>query len=152
MAETRESERERRARESWRGETEQKTCGSTVQAITVAYCDSLAIVIVSFFLFIYFVAFSSLLPTTLSQHLAKMLYVIGLGLSDERDITVKGLDAVRSCERIYLEAYTSILMVDKETLVCLPVPTSFAASFSAIITTMPHSHNHSLEYPIIYTL
>ncbi|KAG0055827.1 diphthine synthase, partial [Linnemannia elongata] len=45
-----------------------------------------------------------------------MLYVIGLGLSDERDITVKGLDAVRSCERIYLEAYTSILMVDKEKL------------------------------------
>ncbi|KAG0259652.1 diphthine synthase [Mortierella polycephala] len=45
-----------------------------------------------------------------------MLYVIGLGLSDERDITVKGLDAVRSCERIYLEAYTSILMVEKEKL------------------------------------
>lgn len=46
-----------------------------------------------------------------------MLYVIGLGLSDERDITVKGLDAVKSCERIYLEAYTSILMVEKEKLV-----------------------------------
>ncbi|KAG0013773.1 diphthine synthase [Podila clonocystis] len=45
-----------------------------------------------------------------------MLYVIGLGLSDERDITVKGLDAVKSCERIYLEAYTSILMVEKEKL------------------------------------
>lgn len=50
-----------------------------------------------------------------------MLYVIGLGLSDERDITVKGLDAVKSCERIYLEAYTSILMVDKEKLVRLPL-------------------------------
>jgi diphthine synthase len=47
-----------------------------------------------------------------------MLYVIGLGLSDERDITVKGLDAVKSCERVYLEAYTSILMVPKEKLVC----------------------------------
>ncbi|KXN70938.1 Diphthine synthase [Conidiobolus coronatus NRRL 28638] len=45
-----------------------------------------------------------------------MLYVIGLGLSDEEDITVKGLKAVKSCERIYLEAYTSILMVDKERL------------------------------------
>lgn len=46
-----------------------------------------------------------------------MLYVIGLGLSDEKDITVKGLEAVQSCERVYLEAYTSILMVDKERLV-----------------------------------
>ncbi|KAJ1977040.1 diphthine synthase [Dimargaris xerosporica] len=39
-----------------------------------------------------------------------MFYVIGLGLADERDITVKGLEAVRRCERVYLEAYTSILM------------------------------------------
>jgi diphthamide biosynthesis methyltransferase len=74
-----------------------------------------------------------------------MLYVIGLGLSDEKDITVKGLEvcssifslrleeyladyspsslrfmrnqAVKRCERVYLEAYTSILMVPKERLV-----------------------------------
>ncbi|KAJ3115673.1 diphthine synthase [Phlyctochytrium bullatum] len=45
-----------------------------------------------------------------------VLYVIGLGLGDEKDITVKGLEAVRSCERIYLEAYTSILTVPKERL------------------------------------
>ncbi|KAI8818990.1 tetrapyrrole methylase [Fimicolochytrium jonesii] len=45
-----------------------------------------------------------------------VLYVIGLGLSDEKDITVKGLEAVKSCERIYLEAYTSILTVGKERL------------------------------------
>ncbi|KAF9163042.1 diphthine synthase [Actinomortierella ambigua] len=45
-----------------------------------------------------------------------MLYVIGLGLSDEKDITVKGLEAVKASERIYLEAYTSILMVNKEKL------------------------------------
>ncbi|KAJ1970851.1 diphthine synthase [Dimargaris verticillata] len=45
-----------------------------------------------------------------------MFYVIGLGLADERDITVKGLEAVRRCERVYLEAYTSILMVEKEKL------------------------------------
>ncbi|WVQ64004.1 diphthine synthase [Kwoniella botswanensis] len=42
-----------------------------------------------------------------------MFYVIGLGLSDEKDITVKGLEAVKRCERVYLESYTSILMVDK---------------------------------------
>jgi len=46
-----------------------------------------------------------------------MLFIIGLGLCDEKDITVKGLEAVKSCERLYLEAYTSILMVNKEKLV-----------------------------------
>ncbi|WRT68959.1 diphthine synthase [Kwoniella shivajii] len=45
-----------------------------------------------------------------------MFYVIGLGLSDEKDITVKGLEAVKRSERVYLESYTSILMVDKEKL------------------------------------
>ncbi|KAJ2824972.1 diphthine synthase [Coemansia sp. 'formosensis'] len=45
-----------------------------------------------------------------------MLYIVGLGLSDERDITMKGLEAVKSSERVYLESYTSILMVDKERL------------------------------------
>ncbi|KAJ2158025.1 diphthine synthase [Coemansia sp. RSA 552] len=45
-----------------------------------------------------------------------MLYIVGLGLADERDITVKGLDAVRGAARVYLEAYTSILMVDKDRL------------------------------------
>ncbi|KAJ7295290.1 hypothetical protein O6H91_Y200300 [Diphasiastrum complanatum] len=38
-----------------------------------------------------------------------MLYMVGLGLGDERDITLKGLDAVRSCKHVYLEAYTSLL-------------------------------------------
>lgn len=46
-----------------------------------------------------------------------MLYLIGLGLSDETDITVKGLEIVRKASRVYLEAYTSILLVDKEILV-----------------------------------
>jgi len=46
-----------------------------------------------------------------------MLYLIGLGLSDETDITVKGLNIVRKCARVYLEAYTSILLVDKSILV-----------------------------------
>ena len=38
-----------------------------------------------------------------------MLYFIGLGLGDAKDITVKGLEIVKRCERVYLEAYTSIL-------------------------------------------
>ncbi|CCH42412.1 Diphthine synthase [Wickerhamomyces ciferrii] len=39
-----------------------------------------------------------------------MLYLIGLGLSYESDITVRGLQVVKKCKRVYLEAYTSILM------------------------------------------
>lgn len=46
-----------------------------------------------------------------------VLFIIGLGLGDETDITVKGLRAVQSCTRIYLEAYTSIMVVDKTVLV-----------------------------------
>jgi diphthine synthase len=46
-----------------------------------------------------------------------MLYLVGLGLADETDITVKGLDVVKKADRVYLEAYTSILLVDKEKLV-----------------------------------
>ena len=51
-----------------------------------------------------------------------MLYLIGLGLSDETDITVKGLDIVRKASRVYLESYTAILLVDKAVLV-RPLPT-----------------------------
>ncbi|XP_031283122.1 probable diphthine methyl ester synthase isoform X3 [Pistacia vera] len=38
-----------------------------------------------------------------------MLYIIGLGLGDEKDITLRGLEAVRKCEKVYIEAYTSLL-------------------------------------------
>ena len=46
-----------------------------------------------------------------------MLYLVGLGLGDAADITVRGLEVVRSAARVYLEAYTSILSVGKEALV-----------------------------------
>jgi diphthine synthase len=39
-----------------------------------------------------------------------MLYFIGLGLYDERDISVKGLEAVRAADTVYAEFYTSRLM------------------------------------------
>ncbi|EJD08143.1 Diphthine synthase [Fomitiporia mediterranea MF3/22] len=45
-----------------------------------------------------------------------MFCVIGLGLYDEKDITVRGLEIVKKSSRVYLEAYTSILMVPKERL------------------------------------
>ncbi|CAM8935886.1 unnamed protein product [Rhodiola kirilowii] len=38
-----------------------------------------------------------------------MLYVIGLGLGDEKDITIRGLEAVKRCDKVYMEAYTSLL-------------------------------------------
>ncbi|MFW5852785.1 MAG: diphthine synthase [Nanoarchaeota archaeon] len=44
------------------------------------------------------------------------LYFIGLGLNDERDITIKGLEAIKKCKKIYLESYTSKLDLDKEKL------------------------------------
>ena len=44
------------------------------------------------------------------------LYFIGLGLNDEKDISVKGLEAVKICDVLYLEYYTSILQVSKEQL------------------------------------
>ncbi|MGM5488492.1 MAG: diphthine synthase [Nanobdellota archaeon] len=36
-----------------------------------------------------------------------MLYMIGIGLHDPRDITLKGLDAIKNSQRVYLEYYTS---------------------------------------------
>jgi hypothetical protein len=48
-----------------------------------------------------------------------VLYLIGLGLYDEQDITLRGLKAVQQCERVYLEAYTSILLCDKSKLEAL---------------------------------
>ena len=48
-----------------------------------------------------------------------MLYMIGLGLADETDVTVKGLELIKKAERVYLEAYTSILLVDIAKLVRL---------------------------------
>jgi diphthine methyl ester synthase len=44
------------------------------------------------------------------------LYFIGLGLNNEKDITIAGLEAVKKCEVIYLESYTSILNCTKEDL------------------------------------
>ncbi|KAL3869833.1 hypothetical protein ACJMK2_042466 [Sinanodonta woodiana] len=45
-----------------------------------------------------------------------MLFLVGLGLGDAKDITVKGLEIVKKAKRVYLEAYTSILTVGKDAL------------------------------------
>jgi len=46
-----------------------------------------------------------------------MFYIIGVGLGDVKDITVRGLEIVRSAKRVYLESYTSILPENKLQLV-----------------------------------
>lgn len=48
-----------------------------------------------------------------------MLHIIGLGLADERDVSVKGLEIIKKAERVYLEAYTAVLLVDQSVLVRL---------------------------------
>jgi len=38
-----------------------------------------------------------------------VLYLIGIGLNNEKDITLNGLDAIKKCSKVYLEYYTSKL-------------------------------------------
>lgn len=45
-----------------------------------------------------------------------VLYIIGLGLYSEKDISIRGLEIVREADFVYMEYYTSILGVDKEIL------------------------------------
>lgn len=44
------------------------------------------------------------------------LNIIGIGLNDEKDITLKGLELVKSSDIVYLESYTSKLECSKEDL------------------------------------
>ena len=44
------------------------------------------------------------------------LYFIGLGLNNEKDITINGLEAIKKCDVFYLENYTSVLECKKEDL------------------------------------
>lgn len=48
---------------------------------------------------------------------SRMLQIIGLGLADETDVSVKGFQLIKKAERVYLEAYTSILLCDTAKLV-----------------------------------
>jgi diphthine synthase len=45
-----------------------------------------------------------------------VLYLVGLGLGDEKDITIRGLECVKTCKKLYLEYYTSVLGIDKQKL------------------------------------
>merc|ERR1712038_121623 len=46
----------------------------------------------------------------------KMLYIIGLGLADATDVSIKAHRIIKNCKNIYLEAYTSILLIPTEEL------------------------------------
>lgn len=48
-----------------------------------------------------------------------MFFIIGLGLGDPKDVTVKGFEIIKSCDRVYLESYTSILTCGQAVLVSL---------------------------------
>jgi diphthine synthase len=37
------------------------------------------------------------------------LYLVGLGLWDEKDVSIKGLEIAKKCDTIYLENYTSVM-------------------------------------------
>ena len=47
-----------------------------------------------------------------------VLYFIGLGLGDAKDITLRGLEVVKRAKAVYLESYTSILQSTKQEMVC----------------------------------
>ena len=44
------------------------------------------------------------------------LYFIGLGLNNEKDISINGLETIKKCDAVYLENYTSVLNSKKEDL------------------------------------
>ncbi len=44
------------------------------------------------------------------------LYLIGIGLIDEKDITLRGLELVKKASKAYLESYTSLLQCSKDDL------------------------------------
>ena len=59
-----------------------------------------------------------------------MLYVIGLGLGNAKGVTMKGLEIIKKCDRVYLEKYASTVTIDKEKLVStylLYCPTIFVS-------------------------
>ncbi len=45
-----------------------------------------------------------------------MLYLIGIGLGNEKDLTLNSLEAVKKCDLVYLENYTSSLNFDIKSL------------------------------------
>lgn len=52
-----------------------------------------------------------------------VFFMIGLGLGDPEDISIKALNAIRSCKEVYLEYYTSVMSTGNSDLAAfLQVP------------------------------
>ncbi|MFQ5620335.1 MAG: diphthine synthase [Candidatus Nanoarchaeia archaeon] len=60
------------------------------------------------------------------------LHLIGIGLGDQKDITVRGLELVKKCSKVYLEYYTSFLQCSVEDLEALYGKKIIAADRAAI--------------------
>ncbi len=41
-----------------------------------------------------------------------MLYIVSLGLHDEKDLSLRGIDALKKCETVFMETYTSSIKAD----------------------------------------
>ena len=51
-----------------------------------------------------------------SPEAGEMLYIIGMGLHDEKDLSLRGVDALKKCSRVYAEFYTSPVKVNVRNL------------------------------------
>jgi len=63
-----------------------------------------------------------------------VLYVIGLGLYDANDMTVRGLEAAKGCKAVFLERYTSVLGVDHSALeeaIGQPITVAYRETFES---------------------
>ncbi len=81
-----------------------------------------------------------------------VLYLIGLGLGNEKDISIRGLEAIQASKEVYLESYTSILGVDRvalETFYKRPIidadRTLMEQGLDSILESM-QSLNHSTDH------
>jgi diphthine methyl ester synthase len=78
------------------------------------------------------------------------LYFIGIGLCDEKDITVRGLEAVKRCDYIYLEKYTSILQCPIENLEHLYHKKIILADRELVEKKADEILNHALTYNVAF--
>ena len=73
-----------------------------------------------------------------------VLYFIGLGLGEAKDITVRGLEIVKRAAAVYLESYTSILQSTKKEMVSI-IPYSKLSKNSLIISRKNYTENQLLK-------
>lgn len=78
-----------------------------------------------------------------------MLFLVGLGLGDAKDITIKGLEVVKRAKKVYLEAYTSILTVGKAELVsCYVLVHPVCCNNNTQRTSAQYPHKGGTDYMV----